>query len=74
MRVEKLIDLTDAEMPIISALPFSILLDEKEIIDDGNYNPALQLSSITAGNSSYCREDDSAGYFTNSKSDTKKDD
>ena len=74
MRTEKLVDQRDVVMPVIAALPFAIILEESELIDEGTYNPTLQLASKITISSSYCREDDSAGYWTNSKSDTKKDD
>lgn len=74
MKIEKSIDKSDVIMPVIAALPYSISLEENEIIEKGNYNPDSQLTTHFSSSGSYSREDDSSGYWTNSKSDTKKDD
>ena len=63
-------------IPLISALPYSVILDkEEDMAEEFVYNPTSQRTVYQAGRDySTSRSDDSAGGFFNSKSDTKKDD
>lgn len=76
MTTEKLVINSSAVMPVIAALPYSILMEENEVATMGNYNPKLQqtIFAVSSG-SSTCRNDDSINRFPmGSKSDTSKDD
>lgn len=63
-------------MPLISALPYSVILDEnEEMTEESVYDPISQQTVYQAGRDySTSRSDDSAGGFFSTKSDTKKDD
>lgn len=75
MQVEKLLNNTNDVMPLIAALPYRISLD-LEAPETGVYDPAQQQTIHTMGKRDYStsREDDSAGGWLSTKSDTKKDD
>ncbi len=74
MKTVKLVDQTDVVMPVIAALPYSIVLEDNELMEEGNYNPELQLTTNMGRDYSTSSSDDSAGGIFSSKRDTKKDD
>lgn len=76
MRTEKLVCNSSAIMPVIAALPYSIIMEEKEVSTIGDYDPKLQKTIYAMGRDySTCRVDESVWPFLGkSKSDTKKDD
>lgn len=63
-------------IPLISALPYSVILDKGEdVTEEFAYDPTSQRTVYAAGRDySTSRSDDSAGGMFSSKSDTKKDD
>ena len=80
MQLVKHVSTSKNVMPIISALPYSVILDKGDDMSEGmsegfSYDPTSQRTVYQAGRDySTCREDDSAGGIFNSKADTKKDD
>lgn len=76
MQVEKLLNNTNDVMPLIAALPYRISLDLEAPDTAVAYDPTQQQTICTMGKRDYstCREDDSAGGWLSTKSDTKKDD
>lgn len=73
MDVTKLVVRTDAAMPLIAALPYGVTVDS---VPDFRieYDAGTQLTRYAGRDFSTCREDESAGGWFQSKSDTKKDD
>jgi hypothetical protein len=63
-------------IPLLSALPYSVILDKGEdVTEEFAYDPTSQRTVYQAGRDySTSRSDDSAGGIFSSKSDTKKDD
>lgn len=72
MQIEKIINRSANQLPIIAALPFSISFDES-VAEIGDYNPQQQLTRFAGRGYSTCRYEESVGIF-NSRSDTQKDD
>lgn len=73
MNIEKLKVNTDATIPLMAALPYGVAVDgisEAAIM----YDPETQLTRFAGRNFSTCRNEESAGGFFSSKSDTSKDD
>ncbi len=75
MDVMKLTLPSNAVMPLIAALPYRVVLDGPDVETSVTYNPETQLSVFASRRDySTCRQDESAGGFFQSKSDTQKDD
>ena len=76
MQILKHNSTTSDVIPLISALPYSVILEEGEVMqDEFVYDPTSQRTVYQAGRDySTSRSDDSAGGIFSSKSDTKKDD
>ena len=75
MNATKITLRTDAAIPLIAALPFRVAMSGLEGVAAMDYNPSTQLTMFMGGRDfSTSREDESAGGFFSSKSDTKKDD
>jgi len=76
MEVTKLTLPSHAAMPLVAALPYKVVLEGPDVENPLAYDPETQIS-VFAGRRDYstCREDESVGgFFSKSKSDTKKDD
>lgn len=73
MRIEKLVVDSPTVIPLMAALPYSVVF-EGEAPEEHVYDPISQITRFAGRNFSTCREDESAGGFFQSKSDTKKDD
>ena len=74
MRVEKPIGEPTKIMPIIATLPYRIILEEGEGLEETPiYDPERQRTVYAGRNDSTSRMHDSASWFP-TKSDTKKDD
>lgn len=74
MRVQKLTSEPGKLVPIIAALPYSIIADEYEGSAMPVYDPITQRTKNAGSGYSTSRYDESAGGLFQSKSDTKKDD
>lgn len=74
MKIEKLIELSDIEMPVMAALPILVSGEEKEFLPEGNYNPELQLTVDIKNSYSTCKMHDSIVRILDSKADHGKDD
>jgi hypothetical protein len=76
MQVEKLVNTTADVVPLIAALPYRITVETERDESSAVYDPEQQQTIHTMGKRDYstCREDDSAGGWLSTKSDTKKDD
>ena len=75
MEITKLMLPSNAAMPLIAALPYRVVLDGPDVENPFTYNPETQISVFASRRDySICRDDESAGCFFESKSDTKKDD
>lgn len=74
MNATKLHIKTAAAIPLIACLPFALATSSAETGASFNYNPVTQLATFQNGRGSICREDDSAGGWFSTKSDTQKDD
>lgn len=63
-----------ALIPLMAALPYSIIADESE--EEGiQYDPGTQLTVFAGRSFSTCRYDESVGgILSKSRSDTQKDD
>ena len=72
MIIQKRIDATPGIKPLIASLPYAIAVEDSE--PDPIYNPTIQLSVTSRGKGSTCRYEDSVQVWTDTKSDTKKDD
>jgi tRNA(Leu) C34 or U34 (ribose-2'-O)-methylase TrmL len=74
MNVERLTVNTNAVIPLMAALPYSIEMDDPHEASS-RYDPEVQLTYYAGCDFSTCREDESVqrGFFT-SKTDTNKDD
>lgn len=72
--VEKLVDTTARVVPLMAALPYRVEVAHDPVDAVPQYIPASQLAVFAGRGYSTCREDDSAGGFFSTKSDTKKDD
>lgn len=76
MEVTKLTLDSSAAMPLIAALPYRVVLDGPDVENPVIYDAESQIS-VFAGRRDFstCREDESVGgFFSKSRSDTKKDD
>lgn len=75
MNVTKLTLTPQATMPLIAALPYRVVIDGPDAETPYTYNPDTQVTMFASRRDfSTCREDESAGGWFSSKSDTKKDD
>jgi len=74
MRVEKQTCGTGKLIPVIAALPYSIISDEDEGSAVPIYEPDTQRTKNAGRGYSTSRYDESAGGIFSSKSDTQKDD
>lgn len=78
MQVEKLINTTNDTVPLIAALPYLITVETDASEPPAAYDAEQQrtIHNYEMGKRDYstCREDDSAGGWLSTKSDTKKDD
>lgn len=64
-----------ALIPLMAALPYSIMADESEEDGGFQYDPESQLTVFAGRNFSTCRYDESVGgILSKSRSDTQKDD
>ena len=63
-------------MPLLAALPYSVILDKGEdMMEASSYDPTSQRTMYAVGrNYSTSREDDSVFNIGRTKNDTKKDD
>jgi len=77
MQLIKHVSTSKSLIPLISALPYSVIIGKGEGITEEEfvYNPTIQRTVYADGARDYstCREDDSVGVLS-TKSDTKKDD
>ncbi len=65
---------TSDAMPLMAALPYSIIEDEPENFSP-RYDPKSQVTVFAGRNYSTCRYDESVGgILSKSRSDTQKDD
>jgi hypothetical protein len=75
MQVEKLVNTTSDVVPLIAALPYVITVEPNNSEPPAIYDPEEQQTIYSMGRDySTSREDDSAGGWLSTKSDTKKDD
>ena len=75
MTITPLLIETAAVIPLMAALPYSVEIPGDETGPTCVYDPETQLTVFAGGRDfSTCREDESAGGFFSSKTDTKKDD
>jgi hypothetical protein len=73
MNIQKLTVNTNATIPLMAALPYGIAVEEPHEAAT-TYDPESQLTRFAGRNFSTCRNEESAGGFFQSKSDTSKDD